>query len=58
MQIFDSKDVLKWPEYQAFAKRLGIDVLKASVAITIELRKDEAVKVKHEFLANRRDGES
>lgn len=55
--IFNSMEVWKWPEYQALAKRLGIDGLRNSVAVTIELRVNEAVKINHEFLANVRDNE-
>lgn len=35
--------VFRWPEFQALAKRLGIDLDRRIVSISINLNKDEVV---------------
>jgi hypothetical protein len=48
-RIFSSTEVVGWPEYKAFAERLGIAEL-SSKSITIELRLGEPVVVVQEYI--------
>ena len=44
------EDVFKWPEFQAFAKRLGISIEAETTHLIITLKVDECPLIFHEFL--------
>ncbi len=44
--------VHRWPEFLAFAKRLGIDLELPTTVITIRIPHDEIVTIIHEYLAD------
>lgn len=46
------REVYHWPEFQAFAKRLGIDWNLPTVDLCIFIPLDGNVKVVHEYLGD------
>jgi len=44
-----SRDVWKWPEFQAFTKRLRIDVNTPTTNLTIRIPLGEVVSITQEF---------
>jgi hypothetical protein len=46
-----AKDVYQWPEFKAFAERLGIVWEASTVSITITLPTDGLIEVSHQFQA-------
>ena len=51
------RDVWRWPEFQAFAKRLGIDTSKPNTSLSITLEMDECVKIHETYLSSDTSGE-
>lgn len=45
----DGYDVWRWPEFLAFAKRLGLDMGAPTTKFLLYISCDELVKVIHEF---------
>ncbi len=46
---FDGYEVYSWPEFQAFAKRLGLMWDLRTVNLTITINEGEAVSIKQEY---------
>ncbi len=49
------KEMSEWPEFWAFAKRLGIDVANPSRYLKIELGIDIAPEITHRYLGTDED---
>ena len=50
-----SDQVLRWPEFISFAKRLGIDLDIPLTGLKIELKDNELVKIAQTYLADNID---
>ena len=48
-EFADGYDFWRWPEWQALAKRLGIDLGAPTTALTFHVKCNDLVRVVHEF---------
>lgn len=42
-------EVMRWPEFVAFSKRLGIDITRPTSRLVIDLSEGRLVEISHEF---------